>query len=775
MTRGSGLDAENRQLRLVPSLTTSWDEVFSGNYSFDTLRLLADDHEQILRTGSQNEIRSIAHLHALELLPEVERYASLWGHVLSYIDQMLEKGEIDPLTVREIHKTNGNAICFSRIKTDKPTGKLYNDSGLLLEAVRMYPSGSVVRTHHSTFKNHDLWDKAMNGQDFFYALVEFVNGRLGSRNILTEDEHYVAEILEKAAPICPLLEATPSVLSNVFVNATDLQDTFKRQEPSIDERVEILSEVTDIDLVTAYFSREFKKTKRGKLFYKKDFWKKRFTPKDYRREVFEEILLGADKEFFAELVDNGVISTAGRVSDEKAFKVFYEADDERTKVLRLLDIVDSGLDEQHYFAPFDLNLGNVMLAENDGMRRYTHIDFESSREDCLEAVLFNRWAESGIYDHKGSSFVLENGVKAEDALLDRAYSTLTRVCRMNDEEAPSKEDFMFRFNRQKKKQLLRLARRYKALAEKDEKSSQRLHAHKRYFYTLLVYELGKEGKVIGVDDPELNYLNSLFEEPLTQEEMREVAQKYNPSFKSQDEISPIDAMDVEARNKELIGKYHSRRRIGKCKKWLIGAGSVATCLGAILGFKAYEETQAQRSNIAERVEFDQRFLQLFKIRKNVAMDSTEVISSKVLIELENEFGDEQTANAAFLDYSVVYEAIQVTGKKDWKSLEDYFRQKSKQFWENKYSGIDSDDLSDPDFYHYFDKWQAILISTNSGMRGIVDNWAFQYRDSEARKYLDELRAKAKADYEAKTKGKYCYDLPGAGRQCVKTDYDIKGL
>ena len=741
--------AKEAKLKLVPK-EPSWEEL--DDLSFDNLIELAERHKETLTSGQKADIERIAHLHARDLLPEAASTEADWPQVLQYIQQMLETGELDPLTVEEIHKTNGSAPGFQRLKADKATYKQYGDSGSLMESVRYYPSGTKVRTFHSVFKYAEQWEKATKGQEFFHALVASIKTRFDPASYLTDDEQYVADRIAKAAPIRPLNSAN-RVLDNIFVNGEDLQDYLRKQDPSVDERTRMLSEIADIDLITAFFSRKFKETAEGKTLYRKGALgrKKRFEGRDYRREVFEDIFLRVDKKFFRELADNGIISTAGVVMNEKEFNIFYDGDSDQAKALALIGISPDNIERQQFFTSYDLNLGNVMVADQAYQQAYTSIDFEFAQEDSLESLLFRRWAQSGIYDHKGSSKELEDGKTAEEHLLDSAYQTLDTLTRREGDTPITRDGFLEEFRMHKKKQLLRLARRYRSFEEKDADPEQ-MRAHSRYFYTLFVYELAKEGKIVGTDDEQLDYLNSLFEEPLTLEEMAEMAERYEPSFSSQGEVNPLNMKDVASQNLELIERYNSNRtwnRIKRIATWgtlalvLIG-GAVA----AKLGYDHLEEVDQQNAELQRDNSLNSRVLTLAKI-DGASRDTNARLAQWRIEELERRYGDSTTARAFYLDPILTYEAMQETGSTDWETLTEYFY-----------------DAHDPENGRNF---LGIVFALQYN-DGYIDNFA--YTDSEshrriAREGIDEQEAEARAAYEARqaaesSKQRNCITLPAIG-------------
>jgi hypothetical protein len=366
-----------------------------------------------------------------------------------------------------------------------------------------------------------------------------------------------------------------------------------------------------------------------------------------------------------------------------------------------------------------------MIAEQDGKRQYTHIDFERSREDTLESLLFKRWAQSGIYDHTGNSHPTKEGRKAEDALLDAAYTTIETLHTIEGKEQPSRQEFTEEFRIQKKKHLLRLARRYKGFQYHEKKYPERLRANKRFFYTLFVYELTKEGKVVGLDDPQLKYLNTLFEEPLTLEAMKEISERHNPSFSSQEEISPLDVKDVKSTIDGLVDQYRTRRNVQTASRWAVRIGALALIAGVAvaghLGYKAYQETDTKREEATRSLRYKERVETLFRI-DGAQKDTIAEIGERHLRVLEERLGDKKTARAAYIDYYPTYEAIQESnGRTDWKTVGEYLRTHNIE-----------------------------LYFTATSNEGYIDNFVW-YPDSGkyARENADKIEAEAAEKYKAK--------------------------
>ena len=716
----------------------SWRDLFSK--SFDELKGLQVGHKKILLTGTRQDIRKISHLHAYDLLPKYDATNTNWLWVLNYVRQMLDDGEIDAETAHEIQETNGNAVSFQRLRTDKSTAKNYNNEGLLIESARFFPSGTVVRTFHNVFKDNHAWQLATKGQEFYQGLVDYIKKRFYSKNRLTEDGSYIAERITRASPIMPLLSEF-KVLDNVFVNGVDLQEHFRDDETCVDDKVRMLSEITDIDLITSFFSPDFSKTRKGKALSTKGRMMKKplFNPNDYRREVFEQILLKADREFRAELEENSIVNRKGEVVDGKSFEIFYSAGDERSEVLDLIGIEEGNTVRQRYFTPYDLNLGNIMLTEKEGNRHYTHIDFERAQQDSLVSVLFRRWAQSGIYDHTGSSHKLENGKTAEEQLLDNAYETIKRLHSSKGMEAPSREDFLKEFSMQKKKYLLRIARRYKSLEERLKGDLEELRANKRFFYTLFAYELNKEGKIDGIDDKKLAYLNTLFENPMSEDEMKEISDRFDPSFSSRDEISPLDVKDVESRNKELIEKYQEEQRRRKRNKWtariLAPALFLGAIIGGILGYKAYNKTEEDLVKTKRKYMITQAEKTLGRIDRH-EMETTDALTNIKLREYERRLGDRMTARAAIVDIYSVYEAIEETGTTEWDAVREYLNNNG-----------------------YPDVVWASRPYTTAG----IDNWVWHHDTSRIEKeQVDKELKRAAAIYKQKKEA----ERQGRRRHCI---------
>jgi hypothetical protein len=421
-----------------------------------------------------------------------------------------------------------------------------------------------------------------------------------------------------------------------------------------------------------------------------------------------------------------------------------------------MDGFGEDVDRQRYFTPYDLNLGNVMVAEKEGQRRYTHIDFERSRLDSLESLLFKRWAQAGVYDHNGSAHMLANGRNAELELLGNAYVTLKTLCKVNGGEVQSFDEFRVGFRKQKKRHLLRLARRYKEFEEGKKGEVDSLRAHKRFFYTMFVNEVWSEGKISGKDDAVLGYLNTLFESPLSDEEMKQAAEKYDPCFRSSEELNPLSVKDVASKNKELIDKYNAAKRKQKARRLAIGL-AIPTLLAAVVGTAVALGVKSKEADeLSDRVDkLDYRRAEYGRYWNLSSRSSTlgllngvqrneGTINGKYLLEeLKAEFGDEETAMAAFIDYNAVYEAVQENGgRTDWETIEPYIQK------------------------HYFDVFSALYDS-----EGHVDNIFLSSTTDQnmeaARRYLTDLKAEAEFRYKEMKSGHW--------NHCIFQGYGLSGL
>jgi hypothetical protein len=447
-----------------------------------------------------------------------------------------------------------------------------------------------------------------------------------------------------------------------------------------------------------------------------------FKPSDYRQEVFEDVLLRADKELAAELKKQKIANEEGKVIDEKALSALWSSG-LHSDIFSLIGIRGDNVARQKYFTPYDVNLGNVMMAEKDGVRSYTHIDFEDSREESLESLLFRRWARSGIYDHKGGSSLMQDGRSAEDALLSNAYETVARLHRIDGTQAPSFDEFASEFRMNKKKSLLRFAASYRT--HESGADSERARAHKRFFYTLFVRELEKEGKS---SDAALEYLNMLFENPLSEEEMSVVAEKYSPKFSSLD-ISleaELKKQDIDERVKSAVQDYRDERHVRRRNKVLIAVGVLGLAALAYVGFssaseekQAAEKAQQEKAQVERRYDLESKAHILAKLDSGVSDFDTELADARIFAFDEFILHDRQTARAAYVDVDAVYEAVAGCGRTDWPSVKAYL---------DEHGRFDVIFTSEKEDGGYVDSWVHQGVADN-----VQKEWTGAARRYDARK------------------------------------------
>jgi hypothetical protein len=127
----------------------------------------------------------------------------------------------------------------------------------------------------------------------------------------------------------------------------------------------------------------------------------------------------------------------------------------------------------------------------------------------------------------------------------------------------------------------------------------------------------------------------------------------------------------------------------------------------------------------------------------VSRNEHTILGKYLLEELKAEFGDEDTASAAFIDYNAVYEAVQENGgRTDWETIEPYILK------------------------HYYDVFSALYDSEGHIDNMFLSSTAEQNRDA-ARHQINDLREEARFRYQAKKSGHW--------RECIFNSYGLSGL
>ncbi|PIN86578.1 hypothetical protein COV19_03600 [Candidatus Woesearchaeota archaeon CG10_big_fil_rev_8_21_14_0_10_44_13] len=725
----------------------SWDEVMQ--MGFDQAAKVADIHERIFWKGTKEQIDRIADMHAYEVLPkfrEKRRKKIKSGlDIFNYLKKLKEEGELNPVVFDSVISDEKKALSFQRIIRTN-THKYYAKGGLLFETAIKYPNGFVVREFSSFYSDDETRKIAEAAQRFYHSAAGYAKNIL-SRDGPAEHERYLLDKISLLETINPL-DSAKGMIHNVYVGGRDMKDELSAKNPSVDERVKYLEEITSIDLIMGYFANEFRKTEDGRKLYRKPGImgsirrKSLFKPLDSRIYVAEKILIPTDHFLKEVLTDKRIIRPDGRIKDPKAFSVFYDEGTDLAMIFELIGIGEGKTFPMTSFCVGDFNLGNMMVKDKDGKRAYTAIDFDSSREDSIVSALFKRWANAGIFDI-GEPMLMSDSKKAEDHLLDSAYKTLDMLTRCSNGVLPSKEDFLEEYRTQKKIYLLYKAKRYRSLESKDS-NPEKMRCFSRYYFTLFVKELIKEGKIDDKDPYLIDYIARIFGKPFSDREMKGIKVAEDPDFASHEEISPLAFRDLDREISQQIRKYRIDRIKDRAKKFgLVGLViSVLTGLGTSTYF--YHNKTADLAEDKEMAEW----IPLFKYLNNSATNGLpDYHKYKRFSIYEEMFGDRMTAMAACVDLFAVYDAAKRAGLQiPYEVIEDYrgASEGSKRNFILPYDSIE------PYLEEYHPKVSRVV---NNSSPIIMDSWMFTDAYKIQKEEIKKLSSEARQNLDAQNKGK----------------------
>lgn len=709
-----------------------WNDLMEMD--FEHASRVAARHQEILSKGSAELIEKVAHLQAGEVLKNANGNGSSRLDTLNYLKHLVQNNKLNPLVYDEIVAGENEAVDFQRVVRTN-TGKYYTKGGMLFEKVKIYPGNYKVREFTSFYSDEKIKKIAEAAQRFYFETAGYVKERLKAAE-MTDDGKYLLERIGRLEAINPL-NSDKKMVHNILVEGRDMKDELAMENPSVDERVRYMEEITSIDLIMAYFSREFQATDDGRKMYRSPGLMSRLTgkkicnPKDYRVFLAEKIIIPADSVLRERLESSKILDSKGKIHDQKSFKVFYKEGTDIGNVLGLLGINGSHKTEHDFFCVGDFNLGNVMVKNDNGRRDYTIIDFDNAKEDNIASSLFKRWMNSGIFD-VGESKVMSNGINAENYLLDSAYKTIEALHRATGQGIMSREIFEEEYKLQKKLYLLNKARRYKTMESKD-KNPEKMKDYMGYHFTLFANELLKEGKVKDMGDSRLEYLVKLFGKPLDEKEMVRIKESYDPDFSSHEELSPLVFRDLDKEIDKQIKQYRLQRGLKKAKMAAaVGTGIIALAGLGLLVNNLYNKTQDlnQDKEIAE-------WMPIFTyLEKNSVGGFQRYQKYTMFNRYEMIFQDRRTAMAACLDLGAVYEAAEHEGMPiNYNYIENFKGGSLMQFW------IPYDKIEDYLEKNYPKVYWAIEDSSDDVLDSWMRNGAGQIADNKIKKLSMEARQK----------------------------------
>jgi hypothetical protein len=172
----------------------------------------------------------------------------------------------------------------------------------------------------------------------------------------------------------------------------------------------------------------------------------------------------------------------------------------------------------------------------------------------------------------------------------------------------------------------------------------------------------------------------LFERPLTEAEMSEVAEKYSPRFSSMD-ISleaELKKQDIDERLRSAVQSYRDERSMRRWVRGVAAVGLIGLAAIAYIGFKsagrekeAAEKAREDKAEVERDYKLDMKQRSLHKFDTGFH-DNDCYVTGWWLDRLGKHFPDPMTARAAYVDIDAVYAAIQECGgKSDWQTVRKY--------------------------------------------------------------------------------------------------------
>lgn len=482
----------------------AWDDLDRLTYA--EARKLDESHHKAPATDE-----AVSGMHFLEYFPEL-------GNTPDQVHNAVRQAVADGNATLGLVKDAGRVepVRFSR-RRNYNTGTDLFCRGYLIEELLVLPN-SKIRIFHNISNDPSRALMMALSQTFLDKLAGY--SKAAGR----------ADALEGFRTREPL-SVQKNAVHNLYLDAKDLKSTLK--ESTLEERIELMRRVSLIDLTLHSHSRGYMGSDEGKTAsLKPREWRSLlrrrplFGGYDFTLETLEKIILPADSELSKQLREAKMIDGRGKLMNGSAAALMTNP--QIKTALELLGTFEKS-DEPIGFSMGDLNPGNVMVYKDGGIE---FIDFEHCKMAPVTSLLFPRWVRGGVYGADGAAVKIAEG-DAEKRLLEESYKHHSKIM-----PGHSREDFLAGFQKHKTAFLLQMARRYKKY-EKIDSNPDRMRALKRYYYSWFAGELEKQGKVSGADDARLDYLNRLFEKPLSREEMTAVFNEANPAFSYRSELSPV--------------------------------------------------------------------------------------------------------------------------------------------------------------------------------------------------------------------------------------------
>lgn len=550
---------------------------------FKRAQKVMQKHKAAFDERDYDEIAEIAPLHVLKL-KLLENYDEFFNNVL--VESLKERtGDIDGSIIRLLRDHPG----------DIPTFEAFNEYGRdnLFTVCSILPQNVIAKTFTTIFSDKKRFNNAYKAYNLIRDIKERAEEEYDDRE--NPDHAFVRDILSRLKPVKPKYGKN-NVLAVTFVDSKDMKQEMVERNLGIDERIGYLKEVSDIYLTLAVFGDKYKGLSNGGLIARLKKVRKGISEYDHERTFMESIY--------------------GRLGIEFP-KEFHNILKEK-----LFDVINK---EKKRFSKGDCLPQNEMVQHgrnlNEGgkdSRLYSPVDLEFACFDAVQSPLVELWSKSKIFDYKGDSLTTKDGRKAEEVLIDNSYNTFKKLLEIagfrNEAEEHSKERFVKAYNLLKIEDYMFWAVRYDYYSKNlDAKKKEEHRLDARYYYTLAVKEMVKQGLIDGSGHESLRPFNEIFGEPLKENsaDSREITLEYianrsDPHMRTFSSFKTGMALDPEKEIEGMAKEYVKKMRNFRIRRGLITAGAIlggvlATGTGGLLLKEYMKRKQEEREKMLKLV------------------------------------------------------------------------------------------------------------------------------------------------------------------------------
>lgn len=584
---------------------------------------LYKEHLRILEGGDRAEIAKIAAQHVLKLELGKDYEGFFIKHIAGGVKEELAKG-IDARIIDLLNNPKDLPTFESCIR-----GKPSRKSPLcgLVEVVTHLAKDISAKTFVLRFDDKCQLNNSVYGHSFIRNLKSLVERTYF--DYTNPDHALIRDIFKRLKPV-DIRFADKGTLGITFINANNVLEEFEHNQAGLNDRLSYLKEISDINLAVGVLGNYFEDRltrKPGIISRLKDYFSR---PNLTRQSVIADEFW----EKFYNRIDTKL--TKKEIEGTKhAFELFFRGGSSRTSdefgkpseityyenvpqpIMRFQEFIDAEVlnvieDNDACYAQNDAIPTNQMvmhdknLATNNGSDRiYSLIDFEVFGKSLLQRMFVDLWSNSGIHDYKGEPLSI-NGRSIEDELLSHALESYKALKRVAGKE-PSIDDekhFIDTYQKSKIQGNLLWAARFKKAANEARKRSLDENARKlddgaRYFYTLSLREMEKQGligKDKGLDALKLEYAHEIFGKPMQDAELLRTWSELNLKNRLSTVYHLQEPFGSHQKLEEMVEKYEkSLKKASLRKKAYLGLGLIGLTLLPVISKQLVSVVQRQRA------------------------------------------------------------------------------------------------------------------------------------------------------------------------------------